>query len=823
MKKSKLLSYMMFILALITVKNLAQNNATATWPLSNPGTGGTGFAASTSGVITAADELFKGTEINGYTGTNNSQRIRMAGTGNTWAANLTNQIDTVYVQFSVSPKKGAAINVKNISLSIGAASTQTIKANIYYSASPDFSNPVPVQYSTGNASNYLLSTALTDVTASVDVNIPDGGTFYLRLYPWHVNSSVSTGKYMVLQNVEISGITSGIVIADPPSISTTSATYISTTFFTSGGKITTDGGGAVTARGVCWNTTGQPTIANNKTSDGTGVGSFVSKPTGLTAGVKYYLRAYATNSSGTAYGEEISVTTLASVSVPTVTTTSVSSVLVTTAQSGGNVSDWGGAEVTARGICWSANSNPTISDSKTENGNDIGSFVSALSGLKENTKYYVRAYAVNSVGTGYGNEISFTTQLPAQPITKIVAADGSGDYTTVQAAFDAVPSNFTGTYTILIKNGTYKEKLKLASGKVNVVIRGESRDNTILTYDDYSGRVVNGVTLGTSTSESFSLQANDVVIRNITIQNTSHDQGQAVALNVTGDRIALYDVNLLGYQDTYYTWNSGRIYHYNCLIQGTVDFIFGNGVAVFNNCTIKAIRNSGTLTAASTAENLKFGYVFMNCKITSDAIGYDGNPISLFSLGRPWQNSPRTVFIKCEEPANLNPAGWLTWNVIPALYAEYQCYGPGSNTANRISAISRQLTDLEAAEYTLENIFSKNTSPSFGFDWMPEMLTSVEYDKTTGQVIPDYYELNQNYPNPFNPNTKIQFALPKTSDVKLEVFDILGRKIATLVNEIKTAGVHSVNFNAERLSSGLYIYRLSSAENILTKKMLLLK
>lgn len=817
--KSKILITIL-IFAFTTL--VSAQTASATWPLSNPSSGGTGFNPNVSGLINAANELLKGTEINQYTGANNSQRIRMAGTNNTWPANLIDKIDTVYVQFSVSPKKGITFEIKKISMLIGAASTNYMKARIFYSEKSDFSNPTEINYSTGSLSNFLISGGQSTVNAEINVTINEDETFYLRIYPWNEYSAIQSGKYMTLQNVEISGTTIGNVEANLAAVSTSSASYISTTFATSGGNIINDGGGLISERGICWNTIGNPSTSDDKKNAGSGVGSFKVLMQNLLPATKYYIRAYAVNSAGTSYGDEISFTTLNQKIVPQLTTNSVTNILVKTAHAGGSVTAWGGDSVFVRGVCYSENSNPTVNNFKTINGSDIGSFSTVIGNLKENTKYYLRAYAENSVGVGYGNEVSFTTQSPAVSITKTVSLDGTGDYTTVQSAFDAVPANYTGKYIIFIKNGTYKEKLKLISGKVNVVIRGESRDNTILTYDDYSGKP--GTSIGTSTSETLAIQANDVTLENIIVQNTA-TQAQAVALNITGDRIIVNNCHIDGYQDTYYTWNSGRVYNINSKISGTVDFIFGHGVAVFDNCNIHIKRNTGTLTAAATKDGYKFGYVFLDCKITADSIGYDGAPISRFLLGRPWQNSPRTVFIRCEQPASLNPVGWAEWNVIPALYAEYKCYGPGSDYSQRLTSISRQLTDDEAKEYTITNIFSMSTGPEFGFDWMPEITTSVENKGKLNSEIPAKFSLEQNYPNPFNPTTLIKYQISELSDVTLKVYDLLGREVTTLVNEVKQPGEYSVEFitKNDEYSSGIYFYELKTQKYRAVKKLVLLK
>ena len=196
-----------------------------------------------------------------------------------------------------------------------------------------------------------------------------------------------------------------------PVISTTEITEITQTTAMSGGNITDDGGATVTARGVCWST-GQDqtqTISDSKTEDGAGAGNFTSNISGLEPNTMYYVRAYATNSEGTGYGNALSFTTLDQY-ISVLSTTKITEITQTTAKSGGNITDDGGATVTARGVCWSTSQNPTISDSKTEDGTGTGNFTGNISGLEPNTMYYVRAYAINSKGTGYGSELSFTTR-----------------------------------------------------------------------------------------------------------------------------------------------------------------------------------------------------------------------------------------------------------------------------------------------------------------------------------------------------------------------------------------------------------------------------
>lgn len=210
-------------------------------------------------------------------------------------------------------------------------------------------------------------------------------------------------------------------------LTTTAASDITTNSFTSGGNITSDGGGAVTARGVCYSTTANPTVAGTKTTDGSGTGSFASSVSGLSASTKYYVRAYATNSAGTAYGTEIEVTTAAPAPVlPTVSTTDpVADIAYNAATAGGNVTDQGNATVTERGVCWSTVSNPTTADNKLTNGTGAGSYTVSLTGLTPSTTYHVRAYAINSVGTAYGNDVSFITSAPPYTLPSLTTTSAS--------------------------------------------------------------------------------------------------------------------------------------------------------------------------------------------------------------------------------------------------------------------------------------------------------------------------------------------------------------------------------------------------------------
>lgn len=210
-----------------------------------------------------------------------------------------------------------------------------------------------------------------------------------------------------------------------PVVFTSATSNITTTSVTCGGNIVTSGNSDITARGVCYSTSQDPTITNSKTTDGTGLGFFTSSLTGLTAGTTYYFRAYATNSVTTSYGNQEVIQTAVNVVFPTVTTAEPTNITANAVTSGGDVTATGGGAVSARGVCWSANQNPTVADSKTTDGTGTGAFQSQVAGLIPGT-YFLRAYATNSAGTGYGNMVTFTTEktlplLTTKNITDISA------------------------------------------------------------------------------------------------------------------------------------------------------------------------------------------------------------------------------------------------------------------------------------------------------------------------------------------------------------------------------------------------------------------
>ncbi|MCX6243211.1 MAG: fibrobacter succinogenes major paralogous domain-containing protein [Bacteroidetes bacterium] len=236
-----------------------------------------------------------------------------------------------------------------------------------------------------------------------------------------------------------------------PTVTTNSVTNPTQTTATCGGNVTSDGGLTVSARGVCWNTTGNPTISDPRTTDGTGTGPFTSNMTGLSTGTPYIVRAYATNASGTSYGDEVNFSTTGSGTLPTVLTTAISNTTQTSATGGGNVTNDGGSSVTAKGVCYNTTGIPVISDLHTSDGSGTGTFTSNITGLSASTHYYVRAYATNGSGTAYGDTVSFTTNgassgMPCPGMATITDPRDGKIYPTVQI----------GTQCWLQKNMNYQ-------------------------------------------------------------------------------------------------------------------------------------------------------------------------------------------------------------------------------------------------------------------------------------------------------------------------------------------------------------------------------
>lgn len=298
-------------------------------------------------------------------------------------------------------------------------------------------------------------------------------------------------------------------------------------------------------------------------------------------------------------------------------------------------------------------------------------------------------------------------QNPTFPTQFIVAQDGTGDFKTIQEAVNAVRDWSEAVVPIYIKPGTYLEKLVIPTHKTKIKLVGQNRQNTIISWNDYSGK--NG--LNTYSSYTVLVQGADFVAENLTFLNSAGPVGQAVALHIEGDRAVVTNCAMLGHQDTLFaSSDTSRQYYKNCYIEGTTDFIFGAATVVFEDCEIKSKKNS-YITAASTSARQKFGFVFINCKLTADSTA------TKVYLGRPWRSKAKTVFIRTQMGKHIAPEGWHVWNKnnnhLTAYYAEYGSFGEGANFSKR-ERWTHQLSKNEIKAYQLGNIFSGQKN------WLPQ-------------------------------------------------------------------------------------------------------
>ena len=319
----------------------------------------------------------------------------------------------------------------------------------------------------------------------------------------------------------------------------------------------------------------------------------------------------------------------------------------------------------------------------------------------------------------------------------VVAQNGGGDFFTVQEAVNAVPDYNSEEITILLLPGIYKEKLVVPESKSHITLVAQSEGQCIISYDDYAGKksALTGRNLGTSGSASVYIYAPHFEARGITFENTASREswnkeekvlGQAVAAVVCGEKATFRRCRFLGHQDTLYAYGrksdpktpeeiaeshknpfptdqQSRQLYEECYIEGTVDYIFGWAIAVFDRCELHCL-GDGYVTAAATPEGQEFGYVFKDCKVTAE-------PGVKTYLGRPWRNYAQTVFLNCELCDAVQPEGWKAWpNKTTGLdgsttcyYGEYNSKGAGANAKKRISW-SHQLTAAEAKKYDIKNI-----------------------------------------------------------------------------------------------------------------------
>ena len=324
----------------------------------------------------------------------------------------------------------------------------------------------------------------------------------------------------------------------------------------------------------------------------------------------------------------------------------------------------------------------------------------------------------------------------------VVAKDGSGDFMSVQEAIDALPEMSKTPLTLYIRDGIYREKVVIPASKQNLLIRGESEEGTVISWDDYASKKNQfGKELGTSGSATMYVQGTNIIMSRLTIENTAGRVGQAVALMTMGDKQVYINCRLLGNQDTLYTYGRGnrdgretvenwRNYFLSCYIEGTTDFIFGSATAYFDKCKIHCKADS-YITAASTCEGQPYGYVFELCEITAEP------DVTKVYLGRPWRNYAQTVFINTGINGDfIRPEGWHNWNKAEAektvVYGEYYTYNPhmvikGSYREHDLSKRVKWAKRISKAD--VESKYSLERVVAGGDKWNPNDLIAIYFKK----------------------------------------------------------------------------------------------
>lgn len=391
----------------------------------------------------------------------------------------------------------------------------------------------------------------------------------------------------------------------------------------------------------------------------------------------------------------------------------------------------------------------------------VGSGDATLNGERLTPRISGKSVVYNYAGLDYGTTYTFT--LPAGAITDrsgnpcaeltstfttmerirpaartfdaIVAADGTGDFPTVQAAIDAAPEGRINPWLIFVKNGSYNEHIDIPASKPMLHIIGQDRDKTVILDNKLCG---GANALHVSVGATAVVKSDDCFFENITIENSwGHDKQdgpQALALNTMGDRTILNNVALLSYQDTWITPSTSnyRAYVHNSFIEGAVDFIYNSGNIYIDNTTLYIIRKSGGyIVAPSHGADVEWGYVFNNCTITAPGVPSE----TTVWLGRPWHNAPKTVFLNTRAEVTIPATGWYeTMGGLPALWADWNTTDANGNLLDlsqrrdtyyytdsegkRVYGKAKNfLTDEEAAEYTVKNVLTGSDN------WQPTIKT----------------------------------------------------------------------------------------------------
>jgi hypothetical protein len=594
-----------------------------------------------------------------------------------------------------------------------------------------------------------------------------------------------------------------------PTVTTTAVTAITQTTATSGGNVTSIGGSAVTARGVCWSTTASPVVTCSHTTDGSGSGTFVSNITGLTASTLYYIRAYATNSAGTSYGIQLSFTTSVVINPPTLTTTAVTAITQTSATSGGNVTADGGATVTAKGICWSTATAPVITGSHTTDGTGTGTFVSSITGLTAGTLYYVRAYATNSAGTSYGNEVTFTTLVNVVPPTETttagtvitqttttsggnVTADGGANVTIRGVCWStATAPLITGSHTSDgTGTGTFVSSITGLTAGTLYHVRAYATNSTGTSY----GNELSFTTLVNIVAPTVTTTAVTVITQTTATSggNVTADGGATVtARGVCWSTSSSPDIT--GSHTSDGTGTGTFVSSITGLITGTLYYV--RAYAINSAGTSYGAQLSFTTPPPSTLATV----------ITKSVINIQSTTAICGGNVTTDGGSPVTVKGVC-------------WNISGNPTVSNSHTQNGSGTGSFVSYI----TGLNSrTKYYVRAFATNGNGTAYGNQ---QSFTTLKWNKDeeiTDTLIspPESTTLNL-YPNPVISKLTISYDLSENSNVNVAVYNANGIKLYSEQLTDQVSGTHEFFFNVSSYSQGIYLVMLTTDKTVITKRFI---
>jgi hypothetical protein len=842
--------FLFVLLGLFFLENLsAQNAASAKWNLS---TLDSMKVSSTVGTVIGQNETI-GVGPNGMVIANynaNGQRLNQGSFG--WAQETT-QNDLRFIQFNVSPSTGYDLSITNVSFNYGwAGSTTAMKSNVYYS----LDNWVTRTQLNSDVGTLVYGNSTgTAYTKTLNVPVASEKTFSLRIYPfWTSSTTTSTTKYAVHNTVEISGITTVSGSSTPLTVNTNAITNITFNSAVSGGNIISDGGSTVTARGVCWNKIGSPTVADNKTVDGSGIGIFSSSITGLTATTKYYVRAYATNSDGTNYGTEVTFTTL-DPPMP--------------AFPGAE----GFGKYTIGGRCGT---------------------VYEVTNLNDDTNPGSLRYAVNQTGP---RTIVFRV---SGTITLNSDLNISIPYITI--AGQTAPGDGICLKKYSLNINTYQAIVRFIRVRLGDETGGES--------DAMGGRfqhniIIDHCSISWSEDETLSPYWNDSLtvqwsIISESLYNSSHPKGAHGYGGIWGGNFSTYHHNLLAHHSSrnprfasgcgvndfrnnvIYNWGFNSTYggeardtSYTGTLMSKINMVANyykpgpatrsgvvyrivnpstrNGLADYGSWYItnnyvygypNATSDNWTYgvqgPTASDKLSIKSNEAFTNLSITQQTAETAYESVLKYAGALLPKRDPVDTRVVNEVRNGNATFGGATYSTDsgknPTGIIDSQTDVGGwptlSSTTAPVDTDHDGIPDTWETQHGLNpnSVTDGNLKNSEGYTNLELYLNNlvdvgIASSVDDKEVIPTGFKLYDNYPNPFNPSAILSYQLPVAGLVTLKIYDVLGREVATLVNEFQNAGTYHFQFSVHsyQLSSGIYFYTLKAENYFAVKKMILMK